>query len=109
MAKNGKVSLKEGQEFDNMLTSNFSNLNDDLQNTLVTQYVEQKKKGLLDNFFGLKPEIYMAFIICVLIIIIACILSFMEYKITKTFSYEIWKQIVPIITLALGYIFGKKD
>ena len=53
-------------------------------------------------------SVYIAFIICIMLILVGICITIFEYVTQKTITYEIWNLIIPIITLTLGYIFGKR-
>lgn len=74
--------------------------------------LKDKELGWIGKFFGSgeNSSKNIAVILCVLLMlggtIISCIAYFMD-KDTQ-FIGLIWNKILPIITLSLGYIFGKK-
>lgn len=45
----------------------------------------------------------------IFLLLIYCVLDMISaYWVCKSFNYESFKIVLPVITLALGYIFGKK-
>lgn len=93
----------------------FSELNDDLKNKTLDSYFEQheseneKSTGILGKLFGNKSEnicLYIAFIICVSLILVGLIYILLPPKYKQNNDIEFWQIIGPIITGALGFIFG---
>ena len=50
-------------------------------------------------------------LICVILLLAIIAMSCWVYKIDgdKDFIGKLWQMILPVITLSLGYIFGKKE
>lgn len=71
----------------------------------------KKELGFMGQFFG-KAENSSKNItasICLVLLIMALILSCILYGNEDTITMEkLWETIFPIITLSLGYLFGKK-
>ena len=68
----------------------------------------EEENGVLGKFFGNKLSnaiVYITLIICVIILIIGIIVLFAY----KEFATEYWSGAFPIITGALGYMYGKSD
>lgn len=88
------------------------NQNQESQLTLAEsgQYTLKAKKvdlGLLGKFFGSRENAPMNIAGFILILLVAAgtIPLFWE---TKVPAGDVWKIILPIVTLTLGYLFGKK-
>lgn len=89
-------------------------LNDDQKSLLITNATDLKSKdieaGLLGKIFGTNihnAAIHIAFIICaVLLCFCGADLFFAIVCDEYVRDREMWERILPIITLALGYIFG---
>lgn len=109
MRKRNNLQLTDGRSFSDIITSNFSKLSEEQKSTLLNQMSEEKRKGILDKFFGDKcVQTYIAFLLCLLLLIIGVLINIIEYKQSKAITFEIWNTFCPIITLSLGYMFGKK-
>lgn len=110
MKMKNNLQLTDGQSLSNVVASNFSKLSEEQKNNVLLQYNEEQRRGKLDKFFGDKcVQTYIAFIICLILLVIGLLNNIIEYLINKTISYEIWNIFGPIITLSLGYMFGKKS
>ncbi len=77
-----------------------------------TQELEKNKLGLVGKLFGTgdNSSKNITATICILLIIGGSAISLYAYveKNDKDLATSIWGVIAPIITLSLGYIFGKK-
>ena len=75
----------------------------------------QNKKqdgGKLGEWFGANTKnasIHIAFVICFILLIICLCDLVHSFCSNTTLTSEIWDLIFPVITLALGYIFGKGE
>ena len=72
---------------------------------------KEKDSGKLGEFLGANPRnasIHCALIVC-LCLLLFCLIDIIRAVFKDGFSItkDMWEYIVPIITLALGYIFGK--
>lgn len=74
--------------------------------------IEKVKLGRIGGLFGTGDNASknITATICILLIIGGTVVSFYAYaaKNDKELASSIWGVIAPIITLSLGYIFGKK-
>ena len=74
--------------------------------------IEKVKLGMVGQLFGAGDNASknITATICILLIIGAAAVSFYAYawKNDKDLAGTIWGVIAPILTLSLGYIFGKK-
>lgn len=74
-----------------------------------------KEKGLLGRFFGIKEHasnnIAGIFILILLIIGTAYTVTMIcfDFEMTHQQVLDFWEIIVPLMTLALGYIFGNRQ
>lgn len=69
----------------------------------ATQASMREKGGIMSWLFGIENSIaarYIAFCLCVILALLVCL---------GKPEVEALKCIVPVFTLALGYIFGKED
>jgi hypothetical protein len=90
----------------------FSKLNPELQDQIVTLIEKGKEKdgGFLGRFFGIKPinvAMHIGFVICAMLISVVIIDAIHSYFIGQSINLELLEFVFPIITLSLGYIFGK--
>lgn len=102
----------ENRKVDLVKDVSTSNLSSDSKNYFLNNLTkgEEDKEvfGVLDKFLGTRnTKIYLVSILCIffVIIVIVCLLIF--HNNTAPFL-EVLKTIVPIITLAFGYIVGEK-
>lgn len=106
-------SLANNDTLNNIISNeNFSQLNPQLQNTIITAVNDNKAKdgGFLGKLLGLKPiniAMNIALLICVLLILIVIIDTLHAYHIDKSINIELINIVLPVVTLSLGYIFGK--
>ena len=93
----------------------FSQLNDDLKNKTLETFKEQNKNendneyGLFGKIFGSHPEnisLFIAFLISFVLMIIGVLFFLLPHAVNGEENIEFWKIISPIITAAMGYIFG---
>lgn len=116
MAVDNTLNLKDSEKLSELITSpGFDKLNDELKGKAIDAFQEtqstrdENKTGWLGHFFGNKSEniaLYVAFIICMSLIIVGFVYTWIspDYKINS--NIEFWQIIGPIITGALGFIFG---
>ena len=106
--KSSNNSINKETNLDNFIYSNLNELSKDNQRLLLTSYTEEKSKGWFDRAFGTKKvAIYISFIICIVLLLIGGAMTIIELLKNNMINYEIWDKVLPIITLTLGYIFGK--
>lgn len=76
------------------------------------QELLNKKLGLIGRIFGVGQNASknITAAICIMLVIVMCIISCLVYCIDRnlTFIEDVWNKIMPIISLSLGYLFGKK-
>lgn len=75
----------------------------------ILKNATKKGSGIMEKLFGNCSEnipLYIAFIIAVLLIMVGLIYILFPSEYMKTTNLEFWKIIGPIITGALGYVFG---
>lgn len=90
----------------------FVSLDPNLQNKIIDTVHNDKDKdgGILGKLLGAKREnasIHIGFIICVLFTIILVLELIHSYCIEGDINMDFINVIVPVITLSIGYIFGK--
>ena len=71
-----------------------------------------KEGGFFGKFFGTKKEnasMNIAFVICLLLIIL-CAIDIIHAVLNDASAYtELTKNVLPVISLSLGFIFGKGE
>lgn len=94
----------------------FNKLNDEQKNTVLTGNNETQNKDKDGGCFGKilgantrNASIHIAFIICCVLLLFCGIDLFHSFGKDNVITAEIWNLIFPIVTLALGYIFGKGE
>ncbi len=111
-----KNSLNDKLEQDGIsklvASDSFAKLNENVQIELINSMQNTKKQegGFWGRLFGTKPinvAMNIAFTICALLFLVVGI-DFIRICIRKeSFNMELFKTVIPVITLSLGYIFGK--
>ncbi len=114
MGEKERVTVK--QDLTNLIDSEgFSKLNDDLKNKTLETFKEQNKNesnneyGLLGKIFGSHPEnisLFIAFLTSMALMIIGVLYFSLPPAVKGDENIEFWKIISPIITAAMGYVFG---
>ena len=95
-----------------MQSENFLNLDQNLQNKIIDTVYSDKEKdgGVMGKFLGNKPanaSMNICLILCVLLIIILLVDIIHSYCVSEDINMELVNTVVPVITLSMGYIFGK--
>lgn len=93
-------------------SDNFLNLNVDIQNKIIdTMHTDKEKDGgIMGKFLGTKSSnlsMHIALIICIMLLIIVIIDMIHAYIVGNNINLDLINLIIPVITLSLGYIFGK--
>ncbi len=117
MGKDRKVCKMNSETLHYLIKSTeFASLNDDLKDIVLESLEnsiridkEEKMAGVMGELFGNRSQnitLYIAFIVSILLIGAGVIYILLppEYKIVS--NLEFWQTIGPIITGALGYVFG---
>ena len=94
----------------------FYKLNDEQKNMILSGYNDSKNKdkdgGWFGRIFGVNTKnasIHIAFIICIILLIFCGIDLFASFSENNGITSEVWNLVFPVVTLALGYIFGKGE
>lgn len=93
-------------------TPNYVQLSENVQNTIITTLHEAKQNegGLMGKLFGTNKDnasIHIVFVICAILLIL-CIIDIICAIYQGKSSYtELTKNIIPLISLAIGYLLGK--
>lgn len=112
-SSNSKIGDNVAQEFSELFKSElFASASDDVKKATIENITisKQKENGLMGILLGSKmPNIavYSALILCISLIIMSTLIAF--FCNCSEFFLELLKIIVPVITMSLGYMFGKKD
>lgn len=73
---------------------------------------KDKDGGCLGKFLGVNPRnasMHIALIICGILLLFCAIDLGVSLFRGSDITSQVWESIFPVITLALGYIFGKGD
>lgn len=94
----------------------FNKLNDEQKGILLAAYNKAQSKGkdggVFGNVFGVNTKnasIHIAFVICCILLFFCGADLFHSFCQENVLTSEIWNLIFPVVTLALGYIFGKGE
>ena len=93
----------------------FNGLNDELKGRVILGHnnvlSKAKDGGWIGTVIGTNIKnatINGAFVLIFLLFLCCALDMVMRYRSSGEFKYELYKMVLPVITLALGYIFGKK-
>lgn len=94
----------------------FNRLNDEQKAMVLSGYndaqIKKKDGGWFGKIFGANTKnasIHIAFVICCVLLVFCGIDLLHSFCGENTITSEIWTLIFPVVTLALGYIFGKGE
>lgn len=93
-------------------TESFLNLDPSLQTKIIESVSTEKTKqgGMMGKFLGTNStnlSMHIALILCGLLILLLGIDFIHSYGTQKEINMELVSTIIPVVTLSLGYIFGK--
>ena len=93
-------------------SKNFLNLDVNIQNKIIDTMhtAKEKEGGFMGKFLGTKSSnlsMHIALIICCLLILIVIVDMIHSYIIGNNINMDLISLIIPVVTLSLGYIFGK--
>ena len=112
MGKNILKKFDKNEYSDFISADSFVKLHVEIQDKIISGINENKGKegGFLGKLFGIKPmniAMNIAFMICAILFFIV-VVDFIRICIQgESFNMELLETIIPVITLSLGYIFGK--
>ena len=93
----------------------FDKLNDEQKGLILFGHIEAQNKAKEGGWIGKaigtnvkNASINIAFILILLLLAYCVFDMIVRYRSCKEFKYELIEIVLPVITLALGYIFGKK-
>lgn len=100
----------------NVPLKSFDKLNNEQKIIVLTgnnvQSEKEKDSGFMGRFLGANPKnasIHVALIICIILLIFCLVDLVHSYHSEGTISAQIWDHVFPIVSLSLGYIFGKGE
>lgn len=90
----------------------FMKLSEDCQYKIIDGINESKTKegGSMGKIFGTRPEnvsMHIALILCLILLLYCGIDLLASVVLNRAINSELWNTIMPVVTLALGFIFGK--
>lgn len=90
----------------------FVNLDPNLQDKIISNAYNDKEKdgGFMGRFLGNRfanAAVNISFILCVLLVLVLIIDSIHPYSINEGINMDLVDRIIPVVTLSIGYIFGK--
>lgn len=105
LGKEDSISVLVGSE-------NFLSLDSELQHKIIASVTEEKAKkgGLIGKFLGTEPtnvSMHIALILCGLLVVLLGVDFAHAYATEQVINMDLVGTIIPVVTLSLGYIFGK--
>lgn len=93
-------------------SENFLSLDSDLQNKIINTIADEKVKkgGFMGRFLGTEPtnvSMHIALLLCGILIVLLAIDFFHAYRTEQQINMDLVNTIIPVVTLSLGYIFGR--
>lgn len=106
------ISLGEMAIASVALDENFNKLSETSQNMIINGINENKAKegGFMGRLFGTKPDnvsMHIAFTLCIILLLYCGIDLIGSLFAGREINSELWNTVIPVVTLALGFIFGK--
>lgn len=112
-----KINTSTQEPLEKLISSDkFDKLSDENQKEVIKSIGNSKEEehagGFMGKIFGIKKEnaaLHIAFWICC-ILLLFCLLDIIRaFVIGKTAYTDLVKNVLPIISLALGYMLGQND
>ncbi len=105
LSKEDSISALVGSE-------NFLSLDFELQNKIINSVTEEKVKkgGLMGKLLGTEltnVSMHIALILCGLLVILLGVDFAHAYTTQKDINMDLVRTIIPVVTLSIGYMFGK--
>ena len=99
-----------------VLSKNFKDLDYNIQAKTI-ESLENINKAHIENGFMTKllgakmpnMAVYSAFILCCILLVFIIVIAIFSCKARESFIMDLVKLIIPVITMSLGYMFGKSD
>ena len=107
-------NLSNSKILDNLSTpETFSKLNADIQTKIIntTEKNIKNEAGLIGKLLGTNTQnaaMNIVFIFCGIFILILAYEIVASYIVGKKIDLDLYSTITPIISLAIGYLFGKQ-
>lgn len=107
------TNLGKGDPITTLVGSdNFLNLDSDLQNKIIETIADGKAQqgGIMGRFLGTEPtnvSMHIALILCGVLVVLLGIDFIHAYKTEQQINMDLVSTIIPVVTLSLGYIFGR--
>lgn len=93
----------------NQSVDSFSKLDINMQSKIIDIASSKSTEGILDKFFGTDRKRNATYVSMIIILVLILYGSVVSFNLPSDYSNEIWKMIIPIITLSIGYVFGNDD
>lgn len=92
--------------------NSFVNLDFEMQEKIIDSIQDNKRqeRGFIGKFLGTKPiniAMNIAFVICVILLLFVGVDIVRACIANDSLNMELLETVIPVITLVLGYIFGK--
>ncbi len=117
LSLNAEIMSEAGSELTRLvLTGDYRKLSDEIQNRTIEslETLKQLESGQIGKILGTRlpnMAIYGSFVLSMFfaLLILICVCALMCEKLSVEFVLEGMKLTIPVITMSLGYMFGKKD
>ena len=117
LSSDTRIDIGQGDSLTGMISSeSFSGLYVKVQRLAIenVRAVKELESGIMGKLLGTRlpnMAVYSSFILSVafLILIWVCLSAYICGDISGEFVLEVIKIVIPVITMSLGYMFGKKD
>lgn len=109
MSQNNLHSNSDQIKLENVvMNENFSKLEAPIQNQILSNVSENDKyrNGIFSKIFGNDKSIISVYVNAIVIILLIIVGSISHFHFKDT---TLWENVAPIITLSLGYMFGKNN
>lgn len=112
-----RISMMSADSLTGMISSeSFSGLSAKIQGIAIenVRAVKELESGLIGKLLGTRlpnMAIYGSFVLSVffVLLILLCVCALIWCGLSCEFVLEVMKLTIPVITMSLGYMFGKKD
>lgn len=116
-AETTRISMVSADSLTGMISSeSFSGLSAKIQGIAIenVRAVKELESGLIGKLLGTRlpnMAIYGSFVLSVffVLLILLCVCALIWCGLSCEFVLEVMKLTIPVITMSLGYMFGKKD
>lgn len=112
-----RINMVSADSLTGMISSkSFSGLSASIQGIAIenVRAVKELESGLIGKLLGTRlpnMAIYGSFVLSVffVLLILLCVCALIWCGLSYEFVLEVMKLTIPVITMSLGYMFGKKD